>query len=431
MQHRIFDYESSEQLLHDRQIAGLQLPFARETGILKTPLRLGQRQIENRLAAQPVEGFDALPDGSPSEKNMARYRAYAAGMSGMIWLESVSVCASGRSNPSQLWLRRENVDRFRCLADEIRTAANSWGRPYTVVQLTHSGRYSGQHSAAGPESAFHNPLIPKEHERILTDGELSSLEDDYLLAAQLAQEAGFDAVDVRACHGYLINELLAAREREGRYGGGFENRARFLLDVVEKIRAHTEIEVAVRLNVYDALAYPYGFGVSQKGAAIPDLEEPVRLAKLLFERGVRLFNITCGIGASSPQVIRPSDTGGEIYRTEHPLTGVDRMLRLTRQIKQAVPQAAVVASAFTWLREFGANVAAGGIEQGWFDFAGFGRQPVCYPDYARDILTGGGMKRERCCTTCNGCMAWIKKTGKAIRCVKAETGGRTKERDAK
>ena len=254
MQHRIFDYESSEQLLHDRQIAGLQLPFARETGILKTPLRLGQRQIENRLAAQPVEGFDALPDGSPSEKNMARYRAYAAGMSGMIWLESVSVCASGRSNPSQLWLRRENVDRFRCLADEIRTAANSWGRPYTVVQLTHSGRYSGQHSAAGPESAFHNPLIPKEHERILTDGELSSLEDDYLLAAQLAQEAGFDAVDVRACHGYLINELLAAREREGRYGGGFENRARFLLDVVEKIRAHTEIEVAVRLNVYDALA---------------------------------------------------------------------------------------------------------------------------------------------------------------------------------
>ena len=51
--------------------------------------------------------------------------------------------------------------------------------------------------------------------------------------------------------------------------------------------------------------------------------------------------------------------------------------------------------------------------------------------FARDILTGGGMKRERCCTTCNGCMAWIKKTGKAIRCVKAETGGRTKERDAK
>ena len=91
MQHRIFDYESSEQLLHDRQIAGLQLPFARETGILQTPLRLGQRQIENRLTAQPVEGFDALPDGSPSEKNMARYRAYAAGMSGMIWLESVSV----------------------------------------------------------------------------------------------------------------------------------------------------------------------------------------------------------------------------------------------------------------------------------------------------------------------------------------------------
>ena len=115
MQHRIFDYESSEQLLHDRQIAGLQLPFARETGILKTPLRLGQRQIENRLAAQPVEGFDALPDGSPSEKNMARYRAYAAGMSGMIWLESVSVCASGRSNPSQLWLRRETWTGFAAL----------------------------------------------------------------------------------------------------------------------------------------------------------------------------------------------------------------------------------------------------------------------------------------------------------------------------
>lgn len=425
MPHKIFNYTSADNLLQDAGQLGLTIPYSDDNKVLGSPVKIGNRLVPNRLLAQPIEGFDACPDGAPSEKNIKRYRRYAAGMSGMIWIESVSVNERGRSNPSQLWITKDNIPAFRRLQEGIVDAAVDWGRPYTVLQLTHSGRYSGQHSAYPPESVVHNPYIPRENEYILSDDELEALEEDYVTAALLAEEAGFDAVDIRACHGYLINELLGARTRPGRYGGSFENRCCFLLRIIDKIHARSHIQVAVRLNVFDGVPYPYGFGVSEQDEGLPDMEEPLKLVRMLDEHGVRLINISAGIGAYSPQIIRPSDSGGEIYRKEHPLEGIARMLRLTALVKQAAPHAVVAASAFTWLREFAVGVAAGGINEGIFDIAGFGRQALCYPAYAKDILQLNGLRREQCCSTCNGCMAWIKKTGKAVRCVikEKEDGG--------
>lgn len=420
MKHRMFDYGSTQALQNGLQTLEQKIPYAQDIKILGTPVRIGDKIVPNRLTAQPIEGFDALADGSPSARNVERYRRYVQGMSGMIWIESVSVNREGRSNPYQLWFTDQNAAHFAQLKQAIDEAGKQQGMlPYTVIQLTHSGRYSGPDGVPAPVCAFHNPYIPKENARIITDDELEALEDAYVLAALLAEQAGFDAVDIRACHGYIINELLGAYEREGRYGGSFENRVRFLLDVVEKVRARSKIAVAVRLNVYDGVPYPYGWGCDPKTGA-PALAEPLRLVRLLAERGVCLLNISSGIGAYSPQVIRPSDGGGEQMKKEHPLEGIARMLNLTYQIKQEVPNIAVVASAFTWLREFAANVAAGGVEDGWFDFSGFGRQAIAYPDYAKDILLGGGMKRAKCCTTCNGCMALIKKKGQPMRCVVKE-----------
>lgn len=417
MKNRPFRFESAAQLIEAAQALGVSLPYSDGAGVLGTPVHIGAKTVKNRILIQPIEGFDSCEDGAPSERSIARYCEMARNGAGAIWIESVSVNEQGRSNAAQLWIRPENVGAFRRMNDAIQGAAD--GHVYTVLQLTHSGRNSNPHGAPQPVCAFHSESIPKENERIITDDELEALEDDYVAAAQLAEQAGFDAVDIRACHGYLINELFAAVNRPGRYGGSFENRVRLLLDIIDKARKKCGVELAVRLNLYDGVPYPDGWGVSRENPQEMDLTEPLRLVELLGRRGIRLLNISNGIGAYSPFVIRPYDSGGP-EPFEPQLAGVDRMLTCARLAKEKAPDAVVVASGLTWLREFGPGVAAAAIEKGWFDVAGFGRQALAYPEFCADILSGRGMRRGRCCVTCCGCTTMIKKQGKMLRCVMKE-----------
>ena len=99
------------------------------------------------------------------------------------------------------------------------------------------------------------------------------LKEKYLKAAHLAKNAGFDGIDIKSCHGYLLIELLGAFTRKNsRYGESFENRTRFLLEVVKMIKSEIpELIVTTRLNVFDAYSYPYAFGVGKNDFLKPDL----------------------------------------------------------------------------------------------------------------------------------------------------------------
>ncbi|MFR1477031.1 MAG: flavin oxidoreductase/NADH oxidase, partial [Hydrogeniiclostridium mannosilyticum] len=121
--------------------------------------------------------------------------------------------------------------------------------------------------------------------QILSDAELHRLEERYAKTAALAQKAGFDGVDIKACHRYLISESLSAYERPGPYGGSLENRTRLYRNAVAAARsvASGGFLVTSRLNVYDGLAYPWGFGVRPGGGEAPDLAEPVELVRHLYE----------------------------------------------------------------------------------------------------------------------------------------------------
>jgi 2,4-dienoyl-CoA reductase-like NADH-dependent reductase (Old Yellow Enzyme family) len=209
-------------------------------------------------------------------------------------------------------------------------------------------------------------------------------------------------VDIKSCHRYLISELLSAHTRDGKYGGTFENRVRFLLDTIDAVQAHVpEIDIAVRLNVYDAIPYPYGWGVAE-GGVDPNPAEPQYLAKLLAGHGAKLINVTAGNPYYNPHVNRPYDIGPYVP-PEHPLEGMARLLRFAHNMQNAVPDIPVVATGFTWPREHGAAIAAGCIENGWCAVAGFGRQAFAYPDFAHDILLHGGMDAGKCCITCTKC----------------------------
>ncbi len=412
MKHEPFSYTTIQDLMADCEEKNTPLPISEDLSVLASELRTDNIRLKNRLLAQPIEGFDSLEDGSPSERSVRRYCNLSKYGYGCLWMESVSVSGDGRSNPHQLWIREENCSSFSAMLQEIRSASGD-EPPFFVAQLTHSGR----NSKPIPVCGFENPLIPVENAVTASDSYLEELEDQYVSAALLAEAAGFDAVDIRACHGYLLGEMLAAYDRPGPYGGCFENRIRLLVNIIKKIRSASGIRVCVRLNMYDGLPYPYGWGAEPDGSTIPCLREPLALLDILVSLGVKVLNISSGIGAVTPYVLRPYDRGG-IQPPEHPLEGVYRMLDMAHTVKREHPDTIVIASALSWLREYGPMVAAGGIRDGWFDVAGFGRQSIAYPEFPQLVLSGRLPEREKCCTTCCGCSTLIKKTGKELYCIR-------------
>jgi 2,4-dienoyl-CoA reductase (NADPH2) len=390
---------------------GIALPFDEDIRALLGETMVGGRRVPNRIAAQPMEGCDAAAEGAPTELTVRRYERFGAGGAGLIWFEATSVAADGRANPRQLYLTAATGPDFHRLVRVTRYAARErFGpghEPYLVLQLTHSGRFSGTAPAGGRRVACPNPHLDRETLPAWTDEQLDDLRGAFVEAARLAARAGFDAVDIKACHGYLIHELLGAHTRSSsRYGGPFEHRVRLLLDIVSAVRAEVpELAVAVRLNATDGVPHPFGFGVPADGSAGIDLDEPKRLVRMLAEAGCTLLNVTAGIPAYGPHLNRPFDrpVAGTVPSPEHPLIGVARLLGLAVEIQREVPSVPVVTTGLSWLRQFWPPVAAGVLKAGGARFAGIGRGMFAYPDAAADLMERGALVPVKCCIACSRC----------------------------
>ncbi len=216
-----FNYNSVEQLKSDIKRLGLEIPFSDEIGILKETITLNGKTIPNMIAIQPMEGCDGTASGSPDELTYRRYERFAKGGAGLLWVEATAVAKEGRANPRQLYITENNLGDFKKLNNEIivnhQKIFGEESKPYTVLQLTHSGRYSKPTGRPTPIIAAENEYLDKflpEKFSIITDEELEELEDDYVRAAMLAKEAGFDAVDVKSCHRYLsLRTIIRIRKK--------------------------------------------------------------------------------------------------------------------------------------------------------------------------------------------------------------------------
>ncbi|MBQ8431510.1 MAG: flavin oxidoreductase/NADH oxidase [Clostridia bacterium] len=399
------------------------LPYTADTSALAAPLSLGKKTAPNRLVCQAMEGCDGRGDGAPDELTRRRYRRFAAGGAGVIWFEATACCEEGRANPRQLWLTEKNLDVFRETVEEIREIGlreNGYA-PLILMQDTHSGRYSKPQGTPAPVIAYNNPLFEKDNpidaSRIITDEGIDRVKEDLIATARLAEKAGFDGVDIKCCHRYLNSELLSAYERKGRYGGSFENRTRLLRESVEGAiqSCGSDFLVSSRLNVYDGFPYPYGFGVRNDGSLAFDPTEPIRLLRELSALGVELLNITMGNPYVNPHVNRPFAQGGYTAE-EHPLEGVARMLHGTATLKAAVPEIRLICSGLSYLGVAAPGVAAGFVEKDGFDLAGFGRTIFAHPNFAKEILGAGELKKERLCLCCSKCTE-LMRNGSTPGCV--------------
>ena len=425
-EHKRFHLKNLDLLRAELDRIGLDLPIDEDVSILGDRVRIGDRRTSNRFAVQPMEGFDSTPDGSPGELSFRRYRRYAQGGSGLIWFEATAVLDEVRSNPRQLYLHKDNVDTYaRLVAETRKTAREAFGHEIvTVLQLTHSGRYSKAKGTPRPMIAHHSPPLDPQHNLpgdypLVSDDYLDQLQGTYVRAAKLATAAGFDGVDVKSCHRYLVSELLASHTRDGKYGGSLENRSRMLRETLQAIKqAVPQLLITTRMNVYDAIPYPYGFGVDRRDHKTADLREPIEVIGQLVEIGIPLINVSIGNPYYNPHYGRPYDhpVAGVDAPDEHPLSGVVRLIDVTRRIQEAFDGLPVIASGYGWLRHLMPYVAAGVIRSGWATLIGQGRGAFAYPDSPKDVLTTGKMDPAKTCITCSGCTQ-IMRDGTMTGCV--------------
>lgn len=421
-----FHYKTLEEVKERAEELKVYLPFSSSTDILKTPLKVGNVTFHNRMGIAPMEGADSLEVGSPSDYTIRRYVNEAIGGSALIWFEAISIVPEGRSSKTQLLLTEENVESYKRMNEKIKEAgrkANGF-EPYLIMQANHSGRYSNPDNRPAPMIAYRHPQLEQyraaDDSCIVTDDYLKSLEESFGKAALLAKKAGFDAVDIKSCHGYLLAELLSAYDRPGQYGGNYENRTRLLKNGIKaaKVWEDENFQVTCRLGIYDGYEYPWGFGVSEGSGLKPDLKEPIRLVKELYGNcGIQMMNLTMGNPYATTHVTRPFDMG-KYEPEEHPFTGIGRMIAGIGEVKKAVPEMVIFGSAPTYLRQFADLYTAGAVEEGFCDGMLFGRMAFADPDYANEIIKNGRIDPKRVCMTCGKCGDLIrahKPTGCVIR----------------
>lgn len=409
-----FGYSTLEEVIAACEQQGHPIRFSRDLTVLGAPCAVGPLTAPNRFCVHPMEGSDANADGSPSPLTLKRYERFADGGSGLIWFEAVSVLSEARASAAQLMITEQNLSAFTALANTIkeRAFAQNGIEPVLIMQLTHSGRFSKPTGKPQPLIAYHSEDIDARH---AIDASLPTVTDEYLnelpvrfaATAALAERAGFDGVDVKCCHRYLLSELLSAFKRPGRYGGSFENRTRLFLECVDAVCAvvSSKTVVGTRLNGFDAL--PGGFACDKDDYMRPDLTETLRLVSKLKQRGLAVFNITTGSPYYNSYVNRPND----VEKNEPPLQGVSRMFGVVAEIQKELGDIPVAGTGFSYLREFAPYAAAGEILAENCAFAGFGRMSFACPDFPREVLAGRVPPAGSLCTTCGACAKLLRAGG--------------------
>jgi 2,4-dienoyl-CoA reductase-like NADH-dependent reductase (Old Yellow Enzyme family) len=261
---------------------------------------------------------------------------------------------------------------------------------------------------------------------LITDTELEGVAQNMVESARLACDLGYDFVDVKCCHGYLMHEVLGARGRVGSYGGSFENRTKLLLSVIDEIRiACPTLGIGVRLSLVDrfphladpdsgagapvgmaeSLPYTEAFGVDAAHPLQFDFTEPFALVAKLQEHGVEAINVSIGSPYYVPHLQRPAayPPSDGYLPPRDPLMDVFEHIAVIREAKRAHPDMVFVSSGLSYLQEYLPHVMQHEMRNGLADVAGLGRMALVYPEMPFDILRGATLQKKLICRTFSDC----------------------------
>ena len=438
-----FRYKTPADVVADAERLGLShIAMSDDLSIMFTPIEVGGRTVGNRWAIQPMEGCDGTLDGLPDELTFRRYVRFGSGGAKLIWGEATAIADDARMNSRQLWLHEGSAVAIEKMLADCRAAhRESCGHDRYLLlglQLTHSGRYSSPR----PLLAVHDPVLDprivldKTTGRtvdaaypLLDDDYLKRLVDHYVTAARIAFNVGYQFVDIKQCHRYLLNEFLAANARPGPYGGSFENRTRLARDIITAIRSEVPgLMIATRLSAFDCIPYrkkvdtgigepcPHqtplacAWGTNPLDHRDMDLREPIAWIRAMIGLGVSLVNLSMGSPYATPHVTRPFEyPPPDGYETpEHPLVGVARHFRAAAEIQRAFPGVPIVGSGYSYLQEFVPHAGAANLRDGGASFVGVGRATLAQPDFVKQLQEQGKLDRKRLCRTFSYCTALMR-----------------------
>jgi 2,4-dienoyl-CoA reductase-like NADH-dependent reductase (Old Yellow Enzyme family) len=372
---------------------------------LHQPIKIGNRLAPNRIVNQPMECNDADAAGHPTDLTLKRYRKLAEGEAGIIVVESLTVTYETRSRKNQLKISEETAPELEKLVREMKEI-NS--RSIILFQINHSGKVSGaDFSKAVSIYPTGDPTI-----HLLTDEEIEAIGEMFVKTAVIAKEVGADGIDFKHCHGYFGGEMLRpANIREGRFGGSFENRTRFFTETTEKIRkavGKDSFVVGTRVSVYEGI--PGGFGTSGPREVAEDLYEPLTFARMAGEAGMDYINVSAGIPAITPEIVRPTKNYPE---------GIYRHFGWAEMVK-ALSKIPVIGSGYSYLRDGKNDLKESDPEKKSFiywaeknvtddnvDLVGIGRQSLADPLFAKKILSGH-IDQVNFCVACGGCSTLLR-----------------------
>jgi 2,4-dienoyl-CoA reductase-like NADH-dependent reductase (Old Yellow Enzyme family) len=369
--------------------------------ILDSPIQIGEKTAPNRIVNQPMECNDADEAGNPTNLTFNRYRKLAEGGAGIIIVEALTITQESRARKNQLGIYEKTAPTLEKLVKEMK-GINS--KSLILFQITHSGQLSG----AGFSRLVSVYPLPGKETHILTEGEIEKIGDDFAKAALIAKQAGADGIDFKHCHGYLCGEMLRpVNTRKDRFGGSFENRTRFFSETMEKIKKAVgtggSFLLGARFSVYEGI--PGGFGTSGPEEVMEDLSEPLVLVRIMEKAGVDYINVSAGIPAITPEIVRPTKNYPE---------GVYRHFGWAKAMKKQV-RVPIIGSGYTYLRDGKNDLkepdstkksflywAEKNLKEGICDMVGIGRQSLADPLFARKILEGKSAEINFC-IACGSC----------------------------
>ena len=281
------------------------------------PCTLRGVTVPNRVWMPPMCQYSAAPEGpatgAPGDWHFAHYAARAAGGTGLIVVEATAVSPEGRISPYDLGIWNDTqVEAFR----RITRFLTSQGT-VPAIQLAHAGRKASTDrtwkggAPVGPDGHGWQPVAPSplafdERHPVpdeLTVEQIHDIVEQFRAAARRALAAGFEVAEIHGAHGYLINEFLSphSNHRTDAYGGSYENRTRFALEVVDAVREEwpDDKPLFFRVSATDWL---------EEAGWTPD--DTVRFASELHAHGIDLLDVSTG--GNAPGVRIPTGPGYQV-----------------------------------------------------------------------------------------------------------------------
>lgn len=364
--------------------------------------KIGNVELKNRMVMAPMGDLTANPDGTVSDTTIAYYGARAKGGIGLIITGIVRINnTDGTAGPNQLSLADDKyIPGFKKLVDEI----HKYGAK-VFPQIQHSGR-QGVAALTGNDYVLAPSAIPsavmQQPTRELAVEEIHTLVGQFGDCARRAMEAGADGVEIHGAHGYLINQFLSpfSNKRTDEYGGSFENRMRFLIEIMRDVRKKTEnkIPISVRISADEFL--------SAVGIPMPyiDIAEGIRIAKAIEAEGVETINVSCGTYETMNMAIEPMSFA-QGWRKD-----------FIKAIKDSVN---VPVIAVAMIRE--PSVAEDLLQNGIMDFASFGRALLADADFANKVIENRDDEIRKC-ISCLFCFDELNKGSQVVCAVNPLTG---------